>query len=270
MRDDLTLALQVGRHGRGLSLHSTARGNDGREPSRSLCQCRTVARRQTFSQKTHHITWPQIQSNAILYSPNSLTVDRGYLSCYVAMELNGEMPGHQWCSATVHFVHGWRQPHKADDAFGRRQLSRLYTCAKETLFGRVLEQGLYIAMICGTCSYCKSCDCSLMDVRYISILVIIKMIWYLPVLKAWLSLSKVYHRSVSLNCCVYLRIVLHHVLCGLPEIRSEIFCCSLSQPEVVFKAGSVPAIPEWQEMGSCLALFRSVGLAIGSKLLTCP
>ena len=48
------------------------------------------------------------------------------------MELNGEMPGHQWCSATVHFVHGWRQHHKADDAFGRRQLSRLYACAKET------------------------------------------------------------------------------------------------------------------------------------------
>ena len=148
-------------------------------------------------------------------------------------------------------------------------------------FWQGVQQELYIAMICGTCSYCKSCDCSLMDVRYISILVIIKMIWYLQVLRAWLSLSKVYHRSVSLNCCVYLRIVLHHVLCGLPEIRSEIFCCSLSQPEVVFKAGSVPAIPEWQETGSCFAFFfRSVlGLAVCkcysfmqmvSKPLSCP
>ena len=36
------------------------------------------------------------------------------------------------------------------------------------LFGRVLEQGLYMAMICNTCSYCKSCDCSLMDVLYIA------------------------------------------------------------------------------------------------------
>ena len=36
------------------------------------------------------------------------------------------------------------------------------------LFVRVFEQGLYIAMTCNTCSYCKSCDCSLMDVRYIS------------------------------------------------------------------------------------------------------
>lgn len=65
--------------------------------------------------------------------------------------------------------------------------------------------------------------------------------------------------------------VLHHVLCGLPESRREIFCCSFSQPEVVFKAGSVPAIPEWQETGSCFAFFFDLfwGLLFANVIHLC-